>query len=47
MATASPNTCLMASIGHRNGSFDVMVGIAPETSGQITSVARQNEPLRP
>src|SRR5262245_9649583 len=35
--------CLMASIGHRTGLFDVMLGQPPSTAQQIASRAALNE----
>jgi 2-polyprenyl-3-methyl-5-hydroxy-6-metoxy-1,4-benzoquinol methylase len=35
--------CLMASIGHRTGLFDVMRGLPPSTSGAIAEKAALNE----
>ena len=35
--------CLMISIGHRTGLFDVMSGMAPATSAEIASAAKLNE----
>jgi ubiquinone/menaquinone biosynthesis C-methylase UbiE len=35
--------CLMISIGHRTGLFDVMSGMAPATSAEIAAAAKLNE----
>jgi ubiquinone/menaquinone biosynthesis C-methylase UbiE len=35
--------CLMASIGHRTGLFDVMAGLSPSTSAEIAQKAGLNE----
>jgi ubiquinone/menaquinone biosynthesis C-methylase UbiE len=35
--------CLMASVGHRTGLFDVMRGVAPASSAQIAARAGLNE----
>ena len=35
--------CLMASIGHRTGLFDVLSTLPPSTSDEIASRARLNE----
>ena len=35
--------CLMASIGHRTGLFDIMSGLPPATVADIARAARLNE----
>src|SRR5262245_1531813 len=35
--------CLMASIGHRTGLFDVMRGLPPSTSAEVARKAGLNE----
>jgi 2-polyprenyl-3-methyl-5-hydroxy-6-metoxy-1,4-benzoquinol methylase len=35
--------CLMISVGHRTGLFDVMAGLAPATSAKIANKAKLNE----